>query len=370
MNQPATRAREVDRLHAGCESALTIPFLCPALPLLMSLPMSAARCDVLALGNAIVDVIASADDDFLVRHQIQKGGMTLIDEARAEALYGVMGPGRVISGGSAANTVAGVASFGGAGAFIGKVRNDELGRLYRHDLTAIGVAFDTAAATDGPTTARCLIAVTPDGQRSMNTYLGACQGLSAVDVEADAVRAASIVYLEGYLWDPPAAKDAFRKAAQIAHAAGARVALTLSDSFCVDRWRDEFLGLIRSGTVDVVFANEHELKSLYQTSDFDTALSALREENALAVVTRSELGAMAVTRSETVTVPAYPVERVVDTTGAGDLFAAGFLFGLATDRDLRHSLRLGALAAAEVISHVGARPETGLKGLAEQNGLA
>ena len=327
------------------------------------------RHDVLALGNAIVDVIATAEDDFLIRHAIQKGGMTLIDEPRAEALYGLMGPGRVVSGGSAANTIAGVASFGGAGAYIGKVRNDELGKLYRHDLTATGVTFATADATSGPTTARCLIAVTPDGQRSMSTYLGACQGLSTLDVDADLVRSSAIVYLEGYLWDPPAAKEAFRKASEIAHAAGSRVALTLSDSFCVDRWRDEFLGLIRNGVVDIVFANEHELRSLYQTADIDTAINAMREEPVLAVVTRSENGAMAIARSETIAVPAYPVERVVDTTGAGDLFAAGFLFGLAGGRDHRDCLRLGALAAAEIISHIGARPETSLRTLAEQNGL-
>ncbi|MCU0884276.1 MAG: adenosine kinase [Beijerinckiaceae bacterium] len=328
------------------------------------------RHDVLALGNAIVDVIATAEDDFLIRHAIQKGGMTLIDEPRAEALYALMGPGRVVSGGSAANTIAGVASFGGSGAYIGKVRNDELGKLYRHDLTATGVTFATADAVSGPTTARCLIAVTPDGQRSMSTYLGACQGLSTLDVDADLVRASSIVYLEGYLWDPPAAKDAFRKASEIAHAAGSRVALTLSDSFCVDRWRDEFLGLIRNGVVDIVFANEHELRSLYQTADIDTAINAMREEPVLAVVTRSENGAMAITRSQTIAVPAFPVERVVDTTGAGDLFAAGFLFGLARDRDHRDCLRLGALAAAEIISHIGARPETSLRTLAEQNGMA
>lgn len=331
--------------------------------------MSSHRHDVLALGNAIVDVIATAEDDFLVAHNIQKGGMTLIDEPRAEALYAAMGPGRVVSGGSAANTSAGVASLGGAAAFIGKVRNDELGKLYRHDLTAAGVAFATSDATSGPTTARCLIAVTPDGQRSMSTYLGACQGLGTADVDADLVRSSAIVYLEGYLWDPPAAKDAFRKASKIAHAAGSRVALTLSDSFCVDRWRDEFLGLIRNGVVDIIFANEHELHALYQTADMDTALNALRAEGILGVVTRSEHGALAVTRGETVAVPAHPIDRLVDTTGAGDLFAAGFLFGLARGKSTRDCLRLGALSAAEIISHIGARPETQLKQLAEQNGL-
>jgi sugar/nucleoside kinase (ribokinase family) len=327
------------------------------------------RHDVLALGNAIVDVIAQAEDDFLVRHGIQKGGMTLIDEERAEALYAVMGPGKVVSGGSAANTAAGVAALGGRAAFIGKVRNDELGQLYRHDLVAQGVTFATADAEAGPRTARCLIAVTPDGQRSMSTYLGACQGLSMADVDAARVEASAIVYLEGYLWDPPAAKEAFRSAAAIAHHAGRKVALTLSDSFCVDRWRDEFLGLIRNHVVDIVFANEHELKSLYQTGDIDTAIAALREEDVLGVVTRSEHGALAITREETVHEPAFPVARVVDTTGAGDLFAAGFLFGAARGHDLRASLRLGALAAAEIISHIGARPEADLADLARQNGL-
>ena len=333
------------------------------------LAMTVTSHDVLAIGNAIVDVIATAEDDFLVSHAIQKGGMTLIDEDRAEKLYAVMGPGQVISGGSAANTIAGIASLGGKGAFIGKVRNDQLGQLYRHDLTATGITFRSEDATSGPTTARCLIAVTPDGQRSMSTYLGACQGLSTLDIESDLVRASRIVYLEGYLWDPPAAKEAFRKASQIAHAAGSQVALTLSDSFCVDRWRDEFLGLIRNRVVDIVFANEHELKSLYQTGDIDTAIAALRGEDVTGVVTRSEHGALAVTRSETVAVPAFPVERVVDTTGAGDLFAAGFLFGLATGRDHRDALRLGAMAASEIISHIGARPQASLSDMARQSGL-
>lgn len=331
--------------------------------------MTATRTDVLALGNAIVDVIASAEEDFLARHQLAKGAMMLIDEARAESLYAAMGPGKVISGGSAANTIAGLASFGGNGAFIGKVRQDELGKLYRHDLTSLGVAFETAAASEGPATARSFIIVTPDGERTMNTYLGACQGLTVDDVDPKMVQNADIVYLEGYLWDPPAAKDAFRKASELAHAAGGRVAITLSDSFCVDRYRDEFLGLIRNRTVDIVFANEHELKSLYQTADFDTALSWLRSENIVAAVTRSEKGALAVTPDGVVAEPVFPVERVVDATGAGDLFAAGFLFGLTSGREVRDSLRLGALAAAEVISHVGARPEVNLKVLAGNNGL-
>jgi sugar/nucleoside kinase (ribokinase family) len=331
--------------------------------------MTARRYDVLALGNAIVDVITRSEEDFLAQHALVKGAMTLIDEPRAESLYKAMGPGTVMSGGSAANTIAGLASFGGRAAFIGKVRNDELGKLYRHDLTALGVAFGTADATGGPTTARCLIAVTPDGERTMSTYLGACQGLSVDDVDAASVEAAEVVYLEGYLWDPPAAKDAFRKASDIAHKAGGRVALTLSDSFCVDRYRDEFLGLIRTRQVDLIFANESELKSLYQVSDFDTAVQALRSDKIMAAVTRSELGAIAVSADGTVAEPVFPVETVVDTTGAGDLFAAGFLFGLTSGKSDRDCLRLGALAAAEIISHVGARPGTGLKQLAIDNGL-
>jgi sugar/nucleoside kinase (ribokinase family) len=331
--------------------------------------MTARSTDVLALGNAIVDVIARAEEDFLHAHSLLRGAMTLIDEPRAEALYAAMGPGTVISGGSAANTIAGLASFGGQGGFIGKVKNDELGRLYRHDLTSLGVAFETPAALEGPATARCLIVVTPDGERTMNTYLGACQGLSEADVDAEAVAAAGIVYLEGYLWDPPAAKLAFRKASEIAHNAGGRVALTLSDSFCVDRYRAEFLGLMRHGVVDIIFANEHELRSLYETADVETAIAALREEGVLGVVTRSAKGALAVTREETVEVPAFAVERVVDTTGAGDLFAAGFLHGLTSGREARDCLRLGALAASEIISHVGARPEVSLKDLAAQSGL-
>jgi sugar/nucleoside kinase (ribokinase family) len=331
--------------------------------------MTSKRTDVLALGNAIVDVIASAEEDFLRQHDLAKGAMMLIDEARAEALYAAMGPAKVISGGSAANTIAGLASFGGKGAFIGKVKADELGALYRHDLASLGVSFETAAATQGAATARSFIIVTPDGERTMNTYLGACQGLSVADVDAKAVENADIIYLEGYLWDPPAAKEAFRKASEIAHKADGRVAITLSDSFCVDRYRDEFLGLIRNRMVDIVFANEHELKSLYQTGDFETALAALRAENILAAVTRSENGALAVTPDGIVVEPVFPVERVVDSTGAGDLFAAGFLFGLTSGREVRDALRLGALAAAEIISHVGARPDVNLKVLAGNEGL-
>jgi sugar/nucleoside kinase (ribokinase family) len=331
--------------------------------------MSDRQYDVLGLGNAIVDVIARADDDFLAKENLNKGSMMLIDEPRAESLYARMGQAKVSSGGSAANTIVGLASFGAKTAFIGKVRADETGHAFAHDLRAMGIHFPTAAAQDGPTTARCLVLVTPDGERTMNTYLGACQKLGPDDVDEATVKASAITYLEGYLWDPPAAKEAFVKAAAIAHAAGRQVALTLSDSFCVDRYRDEFLGLIRNKTVDIVFANQHELRSLYQTADFDTALAALRDENLLGVVTRSEQGSIVVTRDETHSVPAFPIDKLVDTTGAGDLFAAGFLAGLTRDADFVTCARMGALAAAEVIQHVGARPEANLRELAQQNGL-
>jgi adenosine kinase len=328
------------------------------------------KYDVLGIGNAIVDVIARAGDDFLVRQKMNKGAMALIDEARADAIYEAMGPAVEVSGGSAANTIVGVAGFGARAAFIGKVKDDELGQAFAHDIRAAGVAFDTPPAADGPSTARCYVMVTPDGERTMNTFLGAAQDLHPADVDPDAIAAAAITYLEGYLWDPPHAKEAFRKAAKIAHEAGRKVALTLSDAFCVDRYRAEFVDLIRNRTVDLVFANESELKSLYETADFDTALAALRQQAALAVVTRSEKGCVVVSGNDTVAVPAAPIEKLVDATGAGDLFAAGFLTGLARGRDHQTAARLGALAAAEVIQHIGARPEVSLKELAAQNGLS
>jgi sugar/nucleoside kinase (ribokinase family) len=331
--------------------------------------MSQTRIDVLTLGNAIVDVLAHTDEAFLIQKKVHKGAMQLIDEARAEELYGDMGPAIIVSGGSGANTAAGVASFGVKAGFIGKVKNDETGKLFAHDLKAIDVHYDVTLAEDGPATARSFILVTPDGERTMNTYLGACQNLTPDDVNPDTVRASSIVYLEGYLWDPPAAKEAFRKAVKIAHEAGNKVALTLSDAFCVDRYRDEFLGLMRDGSLDILFANIHELQSLYGTSDADTALAALREENVLGAITRSAEGALIVSRGETKAVPAFPVERVVDTTGAGDLFASGFLAGLVKNLDLTDCARLGGLAAAEIISHLGARPQANLKELAQQEGL-
>ncbi len=331
--------------------------------------MSAPRYDVLGIGNAIVDVLARAEDDFLAQQQMHKGGMALIDEARAEQIYDAMGPAVEISGGSAANTIVGVAGFGARAAFIGKVKDDQLGRAFIHDIRAAGVSFETPPAFDGPSTARCYVLVTPDGERTMNTYLGAAQDLHPADVDADAVAAAKITYLEGYLWDPPHAKEAFRKAATIAHDAGRQVALTLSDAFCVGRYRAEFLDLIRTGTVDLVFANETELKSLYEASDFDAAVTALRADAKLAVVTRSEKGCVVVTKQGVEAVPAMPISKVVDATGAGDLFAAGFMFGLAQGRDHRTAARLGVMAAAEVIGHIGARPEVSLKALAQQSGL-
>ncbi|MXQ11844.1 adenosine kinase [Microvirga makkahensis] len=331
--------------------------------------MSQTRIDVLTLGNAIVDVLAHTDEAFLLQKKVHKGAMQLIDEARAEELYRDMGPAIIVSGGSGANTAAGVASLGVKAGFIGKVKNDETGRLFAHDLNAIDVHYDVKPAEGGPATARSFILVTPDGERTMNTYLGACQNLTPDDVNPDTVRASSIVYLEGYLWDPPAAKEAFRKAVRIAHEAGNKVALTLSDAFCVDRYRDEFLGLMRDGSLDILFANIHELQSLYGTSSPESALAALREENLLGVITRSEEGAMVVSRGETLAVPAFPVERVVDTTGAGDLFASGFLAGLVQNLELVDCARLGGLAAAEIISHLGARPQANLRELAQQEGL-
>jgi sugar/nucleoside kinase (ribokinase family) len=331
--------------------------------------MAAPRYDVIGIGNAIVDVIARAEDDFLVAQAMHKGAMALIDEARAEKIYQAMGPAVESSGGSAANTIVGVASFGGRAAFVGKVKDDELGRAFAHDIRAARVAFESKPADDGPATARCYIMVTPDGERTMNTYLGAAQELTPADIDEDKIASAALTYLEGYLWDPPQAKEAFVKAAAVAHKAGRRVALTLSDSFCVDRYRAEFLSLIRKGTVDIVFSNEHELHSLYETADFDSAVKALRADAKLAVVTRSEKGCVVVTRKEVEAVQAMPIERVVDVTGAGDLFAAGFLTGLARGKDQRTAARLGALAAAEVIQHIGARPAVSLRALAAENGL-
>jgi sugar/nucleoside kinase (ribokinase family) len=331
--------------------------------------MAQAKYDVLGIGNAIFDVLVQTDEGFLNRHGMTKGGMALIDEARATAIYQDMGPATEMSGGSAANTIVGVANLGARAAYVGKVKDDQIGRLYSHDIRAAGVAFGTKPASDGPATGCSYILVTPDGERTMNTYLGAAQDLTPADIDAAEIAASHIVYLEGYLWDPKNAKEAFVKAATIAHGAGRQVALTLSDSFCVDRYRDEFLDLMRKGTVDLIFANEAELHALYQTSDFDTALKQLRDDTKLGVVTRSEKGCVVASKDGIVAAPAFPIDRLVDTTGAGDLFAAGFLFGLVRNAGYENAGRLGALAAAEVIQHIGARPQVSLKELAQQNGL-
>jgi adenosine kinase len=331
--------------------------------------MTDATYDVLGIGNAIFDVLVKTDEAFLSRHGMTKGSMALIDEARAAAIYREMGPATEMSGGSAANTIVGVASFGARAAYVGKVKDDQIGALYTHDIRAAGVAFDTRPAPGGPATGCSYILVTGDGERTMNTYLGAAQDLTPADIDPEQIAAAKIVYLEGYLWDPKSAKEAFVKASRIAHDGGRQVALTLSDSFCVDRYRDEFLELMRKGTVDLVFANEAELHALYQTSDFETALKQLRLDTRLGVVTRSEKGCVVASSEGVVAVPAFPIEKIVDTTGAGDLFAAGFLFGLVRGAGFENAGRLGALAAAEVIQHIGARPQVSLKELARQNGL-
>jgi len=327
-----------------------------------------AALDVLGIGNAIVDVLSHADEGFLAEHDLPKGAMTLIDAERADRLYGAMGPGIEISGGSCANTVVGAASLGSRVAYVGKVRDDQLGGIFAHDIRAAGVGFATPAATDGPGTARCLILVTPDAQRTMCTYLGACVELGPEDVDEDLVAAAAVTYLEGYLWDPPRAKDAFRVAMDTARQAGRRVALTLSDPFCVERHRDEFRDLV-DGPVDVLFANQDEITALYE-ADLDAAVAAVRGRCEVAVVTRSEHGSLVVTADGVERVPAAAVERVVDTTGAGDLFAGGFLHGLTRGLALPECARLGGLAAAEVISHFGARPEADLADLARRHALA
>jgi sugar/nucleoside kinase (ribokinase family) len=325
--------------------------------------MTSAAFDVLGIGNAIVDVISHAEESFLGQHGLVKGSMMLIDEQRAKSLYDAMGPGIEVSGGSCGNTMAGIASFGGKGAYIGKVRDDQLGEVFGHDLRSIGVSFETANATQGPATARCLILVTPDAQRTMNTYLGACTGLGPDDIDASLVGSAKVTYVEGYLWDAPEAKKAVLKAFDAAHAAGRLVSITLSDSFCVHRYRDEFRDLIRN-KVDILFGNEAEIKALYEVETFEEALAATRKEARIAALTRSEKGSVVIKGDETHVVPAAAVTKIVDTTGAGDLYAAGFLFGYTHDRPLAECARLGGIAAAEVISHVGARPEQALGKLA------
>ncbi len=320
---------------------------------------------VVGIGNAIVDVLSHTEDAELTRLGLTKGSMRLIDAHEANALYGRIGPAVECSGGSAANTIAGVASLGGAAAYIGKVQADQLGDVFRHDLRALGVTFDTPPATDGPSTARCFVLVTPDGQRTMQTFLGVSVELRSDDIAPDLIVRSQITYLEGYLYDPPAAQQAFVKAARLAHEAQRRVALTLSDSFCVERHRAAFLELVR-GHVDILFANEHEICSLYQVAEFDQALQHVRGHCEVAVLTRSEKGSVILRGDELHIVDAAPVSRVVDTTGAGDLYAAGFLYGFTHGRELAECGRIGAIAAAEVISHFGARPETPLRSLIER----
>ena len=328
-----------------------------------------SQYDVLCIGNAIVDIIAQCDEAFLTDNGIIKGAMNLIDGERAELLYSRMGPAIEASGGSAGNTAAGIASFGGRAAYFGKVSRDHLGDIFTHDIHAQGVAFDTKPLDGTPPTASSMIFVTPDGERSMNTYLGACVELGPDDVEADKASGAAVTYFEGYLWDPPLAKEAIRMTAAHAHAAGREVSMTLSDSFCVDRYRAEFLELMRSGTVDIVFANSHEIKSLYETSSFDEALAQIRKDCKIAAVTRSEKGSVIVRGDETVVIQATEIRELVDTTGAGDLYAAGFLYGYTQGRSLKDCGDLGSLAAGLVIQQIGPRPRQNLKREAEQAGL-
>lgn len=330
--------------------------------------MTAAKYDVLGIGNAIFDILVRTDDNFLAQQGMTKGSMALIDEARAASIYAAMGPATEMSGGSAANTIVGIASFGAKAAYVGKVKDDQIGRLYSHDIRATGVAFETAAASSGPATGCSYILVTPDGERTMNTFLGACVNLGPADIDPAVVADAQVTYMEGYLWDKPLAKEAFILAAELAHGAGRKTALTLSDSFCVDRHRDSFLDLIRNG-IDILFANEKEIMSLYQTERFPEALKAARQDCDIAVLTRSEAGCVVARKDEMHTVPSHYVREVVDATGAGDLFSAGFLYGYTNGKGLVESARLGALAAAEVISHIGARPEVNLRDHARKNGL-
>ena len=325
--------------------------------------------DVAAIGNAIVDVIAPADDAFLVDNALAKGAMTLIDAARAGELYARMAAGIETSGGSAGNTVAGVASLGGRAAYVGKVANDQLGEVFIHDTRSLGVHFQTPQLNSGAATGRCLINVTPDGERTMCTFLGASTELTAADVDAAVIEGAAIVYLEGYLFDPPEARRAFAKAAGLARASGRTLAITLSDAFVVERHRAALLAFI-AAEVDLVFANEVELTSLFETADFDAATRAIRGIARIAAVTRSEKGSVVVTADACEAVEAFPVDRLVDTTGAGDQYAAGFMLGLARGRPLADCARLGGLAAAEVISHYGPRPQVSLAELAAAHGLA
>lgn len=327
--------------------------------------MTPARFDVVAIGNAIVDVLAQADDAFIAEEGMTKGSMQLMFSAQdADALYARMGPGQEVSGGSAANTVAGIAALGGSCGFIGQVADDELGKIFAHDIRSLGIRFDTAPRAGEPSTARCLIFVTPDGQRTMNTFLGASQFLPEAALDRQLIADGAILYLEGYLWDPEEPRRAMRAAIEVARKAGRKVAFTLSDVFCISRHGGDFRKLIADGLIDILFANENELNALAETDDFEAAVAAIATQVGTLVATRSEKGAIAVRDGVRVAVAAEPIERVVDTTGAGDLFAAGFLHGQAQGMDLEKSLRLGAICAGEIISHVGARPLCDMKALA------
>ncbi|WP_375589737.1 adenosine kinase [Hoeflea alexandrii] len=328
-----------------------------------------SQFDVLCIGNAIVDIIARCDEAFLVDNAIIKGAMNLIDADRAELLYSRMGPAIEASGGSAGNTAAGIASFGSRSAYFGKVADDQLGKIFNHDIRAQGVHFETRPLKDTPPTARSMIFVTPDGERSMNTYLGACVELGPEDVEADVVAGSKVTYFEGYLWDPPRAKDAIRLCADIGHKHGREMSMTLSDPFCVDRYRNEFLELMRSGTIDIIFANADEAKSLYQTDNFEHAVSQLRKDCKLAAITRSEHGSVIVRGDERYDIDAIDIDEVVDTTGAGDLYAAGFLHGYAHGKPLDVCGKLGSLAAGLVIQQIGPRPQLSLKDAARDAGF-
>ena len=324
--------------------------------------------DVTGIGNAIVDVLAHADDDLLVRLALRKGGMQLIDAAAADKLYAQMAPAVEISGGSVANSMAGIASLGGTAGYIGKVRDDQLGKVFAHDIRAAGVTFTTASSVSGPPTARCLIMVTPDGERTLSTYLGACVELGPEDIDEALLARSKVVFLEGYLWDPPRAKEAMLKAANLTHKHGGRVALSLSDGFCVDRHRAEFARLI-DDHVDILFANESEIISLTEASDFEGAQSAIGGRCEVAALTRGAHGATVLVGSDRFDVPAQNVDKLVDTTGAGDLFAAGFLYGFTHGHSPSEAARIGAIAAAEVISHFGARPQVSLAQLIAAQGL-
>ena len=325
----------------------------------MTAPTSDPALDLYCLGNAIVDIIASTDDAFLTENAIIKGAMNLIDAERAETLYAAMGPATEMSGGSAGNTAAGAAALGCRTAYAGKVADDQLGAIFRHDIRALGVAHDTVPLEGTPPTARSMIFVTPDAQRSMNTYLGACVEMGPADVEPDKAANAAITYFEGYLWDAADAKAMIRETARIAKENGRSVAMTLSDAFCVDRFRDEFLGLIREGTVDTVFANADEVRSLYQTDDLEAATGRLAAEASLAVVTHGVEGSTAIRGGERASAKAWPV-TAVDTTGAGDLYAAGFLAGLVKGHDLGLCARLGSFAAGRIVAQIGPRPAMSL----------